>query len=285
MSERRLKKIGSNCRHLTISPVEGVITEDKKMSKCFDICVKHLKKFFPDVHAGEIIFHPYRLREDVRARLIQYCKDQELNEPSYSSGGFWKLAHDDVLNLGSLSAYRVFSPHFHLLCFGYFPRADEYFLDTGGWVYKNIRSVSLKIEIREDGSHANDVEAVAAYLLTHCGIELNESGKAVKTHRAFGLMSPRYFRLGTGECIYLSSFLLCPKCLEKSEKTHLLLYDIDDNPMLHHDYIDGVDEPCEVRVVTKIPNYILHAPEPRKPRPCFGVSAMLMTDNRHKKEV
>lgn len=264
---------------MTISPIEGVITENMKMSKVFDICVNHLKKFFPAVHAGEIIFHPYRLRADVRALLIQYCKDQELEEPSYASGGFWKLAHEDVLELGGIKEYCYFSPHFHLLCFGYFPKADEYFLQTGGWVYKNIRPVSLNIEVRPDGSHANDVESVAAYLLTHCGIELSDSGKAVKTHRAFGLMSPRYMRLGTGDCIYLSSFLLCPKCLEHSEKTHLLLYDIDDNPMLHHDYIDGVYDLCEVRVVTKIPNYVLHDPEPRKQRIEPMKSHMLMVDN------
>ena len=280
VSEKQLSKIGSNCRHLTISPVTGVITEDMKMSKIFDICVKHLKKFMPRVYAGEIIFHPFRIRADMRSRLIQYCKDQELSEPSYSSGGFWKLIHENVLELPSMRDYLYFSPHFHILCFGWFPNAKKYHENTGGWVYKNIRDVSLTIQVREDGSHANDVESVSAYLLTHCGFELSDSGKAVKTRRSFGLMSPRYMRLGVGEAIYLSSYLLCPECLKKSRKTHLQLYDADNNPILHTDFIDNVSEPSEVRVVTKIPNYVLHEPEPRNSYQFLSLTHMLMVDNR-----
>ncbi len=262
---KRLQKVGSNCRHLVISPKSGVITEDMPLSKVFDISVKHLKKHFPGVLAGEIFFHPFRLREYVRYQLIDYCKEKQIEEPSYSSGGFWKLAREDVLNLGSLDAYRVFSPHWHMLCFGYFPNAKDYNDSTDGWVYKNVRSVNLEITKREDGTHNDDVEAVASYLLTHCGIELNDAGKAVKTRRTYGLMTPRYFRRLDGYSFVLESFRLCPEC-----QTELIVCDENEIPKLHHRYDplaeDDIDDYVMCSVITKIPNYELHTPELRVKR-------------------
>ena len=252
------------------------------MAKSFDIFSKHIKTHFPDLIAGEIVFHPFRIRENIRLQLIDYCKQKQIDEPSYSSGGFWKLARDDVLELGSFDAYRVFSPHAHVICFGRFPYADEYYEQTGGWVYKNVRDIPLEITIREDGTHNDAVNTVFAYLLTHCCVEINENDRVRKCHRSFGLMSPRYFRRTEGYCIVLDSTLKCPECLEKGQTNDLLIIpgetgDIeklaDCHPSVREFYKDDLEyayfQYHRVPVHTKIPNYDLHNPEPRRTKTKF----------------
>ena len=273
----RIAYSARKCRHLVVSPPKGVLTEDMGLAKSFDIFSKHIKTHFPDLIAGEIVFHPFRIREEIRLRLIDYCKQKQIDEPSYSSGGFWKLARDDVLDLGSFEAYRVFSPHAHVICFGRFPNAKEYHEQTGGWVYKNIRDLPLEITIREDGTHNDAVNTVFAYLLTHCCVEINDNGRVRKCHRSFGLMSPRYFRRSEGYCIVLESTLKCPECLEKGKTSELVILsgEKDELPKVETFDCCWYDKPKtdielaytilpRVPIHTRIPNYDLHTPKPRQ---------------------
>ena len=198
-----------------VSPPKGVLTEDMGLAKSFDIFSKHIKTHFPDLIAGEIVFHPFRIREEIRLRLIDYCKQKQIDEPSYSSGGFWKLARDDVLDLGSFDAYRVFSPHAHVICFGRFPNAKEYHEQTGGWVYKNIRDLPLEITIREDGSAllgnpgASRAVGMACnknplLLIVPCHRVIGANGRL--TGFACGLEVKRYLLLLEKRCSIMADF-------------------------------------------------------------------------------
>ena len=148
----------------------------------------------------------------------------------------------------------------------------------GGWVYKNIRDLPLEITIREDGTHNDAVNTVFAYLLTHCCVEVNDNGRVRKCHRSFGLMSPRYFRRSEGYCLVLESTLKCPECLEKGKTSELVILsgEKDELPKVEDFYCCWNDKPKtdtelaytilpRVPIHTKIPNYDLHNPKPRKP--------------------
>lgn len=268
LTPTRLHTASKRCAHLILSPPQNILKETDDLKRCYDLATKELKKNFPDIIGAEIIFHPYRIREEIKTQLRAYRITHQKYEES--SNGFWQMVHDDVLNLGSVKPYVLFSPHYHLLAFGYFPKADEYHKKSGGWIYKNKRSVSLEIKTNPDGTFDDAVAQVAKYLLTHVGVELTEEGRACKTHRTYKLMTSRYLHKQPGYSFDQINYVLCPNCLEKGEAHELILTDEEENPLpsKYYDFdtyqmIENPNEPAHVRAKLQIPNYSLENPKPK----------------------
>ena len=123
------------------------------------------------VQAACVWYHPYRIRKDIKPILRQYKIRNGLN----GRVGFWKLAHDDVLNIGGLENYIEPGPHFHAIATGYLRDSKEYAADTGCG-YKKKRYLMQEIE----------VHTVAHYISTHA---CREAGKS--SVRYYGNLSYR----------------------------------------------------------------------------------------------
>ena len=135
-------------------------------------------------------YHPYRIPDEMKDRLRHYKYANKLP----SSTGFWKLAHDDVLGLGSLAAYVVPGPHFHAIASGYLMDFNEYSaLGIGG--YKKARYLNS----------LEDLETAAHYISTHACKEAKKS-----TVRYFGLIS--YSKLARDVGIDKPVDILCEVC-------------------------------------------------------------------------
>lgn len=134
--------------HVVIWPIFG--TEYKTTKEAYRAGVLLAKNL--GVVAGAIIFHPYRIQEDIKKELRKYRNEKGLP----SSVGFWRMARDDVLGLGSLAAYVVPGVHFHVLSQGYLPNYTEYAnLKQGG--YKKVRRLDTEA----------DISRVTHYLTSH----------------------------------------------------------------------------------------------------------------------
>jgi hypothetical protein len=136
---------------------------------------------------GAAVFHSHRIKEELKVPLLDALKGSGL------IGGLWAGAHADLLNLGSLDAYCVPGPHFHIL--GYYPKIvmkSDVFHSLTGWTYK------AKI------SHDRDIFKTARYLLTH--VAINGSSQAVTY---FGLASYNKTSVKSIKTVTLEA---CPKC-------------------------------------------------------------------------
>jgi hypothetical protein len=90
--------------------------------------------------------------------------------------GFWKLAHDDVLGIGSLENYLVSGPHFHAIAAGYLKHVRKFSDENGGAGYKKKRYLDYEKEVHE----------VSHYISTHA---CREAGKS--SVRYYGDLSYR----------------------------------------------------------------------------------------------
>ena len=103
------------------------------------------------VLGAAVVFHPYRVHEHLRGKLLRSLKD------SGEKGGIWRAIIENRLNLPSWKDAVYFSPHFHVL--GFYPRIkvqSTAFFKATGWMYKAI-----------DVKKARNVYQTARYLLTH----------------------------------------------------------------------------------------------------------------------
>ena len=106
-------------------------------------------------------YHPYRIREELKEHLRNYRRAHNLN----GRAGFWKLAHDDVLELGGLERYIVYAPHWHAIATGFLMKSNEFEEVTGGAGYKKKRYLEYEKEVHE----------VAYYISTHACMEWGKS--------------------------------------------------------------------------------------------------------------
>lgn len=213
------KKMVRRVNHFVLSPPPGFVGDDFNLNGLY----RRLYLFMKRNHlftGGLVIFHPYRLKSDIRKRLQAIIKENSNNVDIRDTGGLWALVHEDTLCLGSLSAYVYFSPHFHLLAFGGLPNATDFYRKTG-WVYKNIgrRDTAIRID-EKTGAIIDEIRSTAKYLLSHCCVQSNENGRLYKTYRFFGLCSParirvqKEFGVPVIRKVY-ESFLKCPVCGER----------------------------------------------------------------------
>ena len=211
----RNRKKTEQIRHITFSPPPGLIPESIGISGAFDYFLKMRKKG-NYLLGGWVMVHPYRIKKDIRGRLIDYMVSGDYRdniEDEY--GGFWRLIQQDVLNLGGLEPYVNWSPHFHVIGFGGLPDT-KLFVKKTGWNYFNHGPRDLEIREAEDGHWIDEVKITASYILTHAWIE-----KGKDSRRVFGICSSRNAAMMkdaiTGQPVVRlvkKSFLKCPVCGE-----------------------------------------------------------------------
>jgi hypothetical protein len=160
-------------------------------------------------------FHPFRIKKELKEYLRNYRRNNHLD----GRAGFWKLAHDDVLNLGGLKAYIEYGPHWHAIATGYLKNFVD--LDKKyGIGYKKRRYLDTEAKIYE----------VSHYISTHAA---REWGKA--SVRYFGNLS---YRILQRECVETKiKDVICPVCGASLEE-----YDCDEKGVCIQKLKDNITE-------------------------------------------
>lgn len=140
------------------------------------------------VTAGVKMFHPFRIKDDVKKALRSILSSDD-------SSGFWKFLRDDhnlgnidklngVLGTDFIDLYNcvVLAPHYHFICF------------PGNQMFTGNKELVLKKEYLSDGDNKNwtldSSEAVVrylTYLISHCG-QLNHKETYLRPISPFGEM-------------------------------------------------------------------------------------------------
>jgi hypothetical protein len=160
----------------------------KTLKESFTVLKARLKLL--GVEACVAWYHPYRIKDVLEPQLRRYRIANGIPQ----SVGFWQLAHDDVLNLGRLSAYIELGPHWHIIGSGYVMAADEYSTYRLGG-YRKVRYLSSE----------EDVNRVSYYISTHACREFGKS-----TVRYFGDLS--YSKLARDDGVEEIVDLRCELC-------------------------------------------------------------------------
>lgn len=142
-------------------------------------------------------FHPWAIKDEIKERLRKFRVDCDLD----NSVGFWQMVHDDVLGLGSMSAYLIYRPHFHAILSGYLMNATDYKqlgednpdLGLGGYKKGRLLDTDAKIE------------QTARYISTHACYEAKRS-----TVRYYGKIS--YSKLSRDEGQVTVEDVVCVVC-------------------------------------------------------------------------
>lgn len=219
-----------NPRHIVVSPP----AETYDLFRNYDTAKKQfralLKSQLYRLLGGAFVFHPYRVRADLKRQIASLLDTGEYN-------GKWDIIHKDALNLGSWKDYVTFSPHFHVMAYGSVPRSDVFHRVTGGWVYYNVGSRPLKIYKNEKGELVDEIQKTFAYLLTHCSVVVNpDTGRVRDCVTYFGIMARRALI----RCIDHGNFVVrrvyvsdihCEKCGGKM----ILCDSLTENPVIGFD--------------------------------------------------
>jgi hypothetical protein len=158
-------------------------------------------------------YHPYRIKKELKPVLRRYKIALGLN----GKVGFWKLAHDDVLNLDGVERYVESGPHFHAQATGFLMDAKEYSEKYDGAGYKKKRYLDTE----------EDVHQVAYYVSTHA---CREAGRS--SVRYFGKIS---YRMLAREMVKTEiKDIVCPHCGASLEEhdctdTGVILQKLKDN--------------------------------------------------------
>ncbi len=215
------KKVRS-MRHFVFSPPPGLLEPGISLDDAFQ-CWRSFHQIWGVLEGGCVIFHPYRLRDDVIVELKEYmsargsCASAE--REAYADGGYWRLAHLDVLGIGDMSNYVEWGPHYHVLGFGFVAVKSDVLYERSGWVYSNLGARSPGIRVcPESGVIVDEVDLTARYQLSHAGVERGPSGKYRNAYRWFGVCSVKNCKLDrtpvgtTVVRLTVNSVLLCPVC-------------------------------------------------------------------------
>lgn len=167
------------------------------------------------VKAAVVWYHPYRIKKELKDVLRAYRRTQGLD----GRAGFWKLAHDDVLNLGGLERYIEYGPHWHAIATGYLVNVTEYAEKTACG-YKKKRYLDTEDKVHE----------VAHYISTHA---CRESGKS--SVRYYGDLSYRMLKRDLVETKIKD--VVCSHCGAALEE-----YDCDDTGVITQKLKDKITE-------------------------------------------
>ncbi len=165
-----------------------------QMTRAF---TSHVDKHLPKNIGGLYIYHPHRIKPEIRKKIEQYtarkqdCKEkyknsrlqkrakprntteEEYEMDSVTSKGYWDAIHNNILNLPSQEDYVYFSPHYHIIHWGTMPNAAWYHARTKGWVYKitnHGKPIPLKIVIKDGQPLEDQLRAKITYLASHAGL-------------------------------------------------------------------------------------------------------------------
>ncbi|MBA7535006.1 hypothetical protein ES705_27256 [subsurface metagenome] len=176
--------------------------------------------------AGYIVFHPARLKEDIRYALRAH--NRVLMASGESTQPFWEHVHVDALGLGNLHDYFYWSPHFHVAGIGYLVNAKTYH-ELTGWIYKNRRPGGIPLGIRwnaQENRFEDDIYTLFAYLLSHAAYVPGK--RAVRT---FGYLNPKHVKRIGDQIVKHCHEAACPAC---------------GAPVIRYWYADGIpDRPEE----------------------------------------
>jgi len=205
-------------RHVVVSPPEGLLLPDISLEDAFKAFKKIRERFaLWDGGYGMVVFHPYRLRDELKDRLKLILGNRASQPEHYSKGGLWELIRQDPLHLGSWYQYVVWSPHFHVIGAGRPLVKSTVFASQSGWIYKNLGARKLEITINpKSGIIEDQLTLGIRYLLSHAAVERAE-WKFKNTYRFFGYASGKRSRLKKnrdGKVMYelIESDLRCPEC-------------------------------------------------------------------------
>lgn len=159
-------------RHLILSPpaswMPSGATPGEILQKLYTDTAEILKRYGL---SAIVIPHPYRLKDARRADAA----DRAIN-----SG---RNRYQVVLDLPSWEDWIEVEPHSHSLAYGTMPPFNQFYKETGGWVYKFIENKALK---------RHNYEAVISYLLSHAWVRGNQ-----KVARGYGNLAPARLRCVT----------------------------------------------------------------------------------------
>jgi hypothetical protein len=213
-TQRRKKRGPNSLYHLIFWPERREGRPYAGLTEAFKDANRLMKNM--GVTGAAIEYHPYRIKAELKPYLRRYRTIKGLN----GRAGFWKLAHDDVLNLGGIENYLVSGPHFHGPATGYLVNAKEYSEKHGGAGYKKKRYLDSEKSVHE----------VAYYISTHAGREWCKSSV-----RYFGNMS--YRMLAREKVKEEIKNIRCPVCSSKLEE-----YDCDDTGVIREKLKDNITE-------------------------------------------
>ena len=175
------KENARHLRHITLSAAPGDVTPFMGTDQ-----IHAIGKFWAKwvgIKGGMMVFHPWRILPDIRARLtIVIRRARGMGEEEYEKK-FWQAVREDLLRLGTWQDYVYWSPHFHIIGFGYICDSPN-FNKLTGWVVKQVRNVSQKQEWTGQRMK-DDIAALAYYLLSHCNVEIGK-----KSVMWIGCMTP-----------------------------------------------------------------------------------------------
>lgn len=198
------KKNSQNLRHWAFSPPQDMITPEMSYDKIKDIGKKFV--LFSGVTGGVLVFHPFRIRKEMHLKLIMHQKLLKFSEEEKEKK-FWQCARDDVLGLGDWREYCYWSPHYHVIGFGYVENSRELQSRTG-WVYNFIRNIPVQ-KIRMLDGVEDAIAQVCFYVLSHAAYQWLK-----KIPVWFGCCTPRNLRK-IGDPVpsdFDGMKLTCPKC-------------------------------------------------------------------------
>ncbi len=254
-------------RHIVISPPRQVVaaiverTEKDLEKRGIDLEKDHIR-YRNEFHL--IYMKKYRRKLDLIARAaglyayidvdhnIRLKKDREADNVDRTHD---KNRYRNIL-INSRWRHRViFSPHSHLMAWGYLPPVEEFYEKTGGWIYKNLGVVTSVAGLMDYLlSHAPDIQGMHGY--RPCG--------DLKKYRVQGEIKIPLFRK-------------CLECLEEGKaakdagmvlaKLQSVEYQCDDrrqNKLISWEFKGGLSQkPYRTTVI--IPIYERKPPDKLKP--------------------
>lgn len=198
------KTNAQNLRHWVFSPPSGVLVPTQDYDT-----IKVIGKKFVLAHGvtgGVLVFHPWRIREEVVPLLVHKLQTHKLSDEDKEKK-FWQAAREDILGIGNWRQYCYWSPHYHVIGFGYVQDARQLHSETG-WVYKHIRNVRVQVQRKPDGLD-DQIAALCFYVISHAAYQWTK-----KIPAWFGCCTPRNLKK-MGDPVpseFDGMKLVCPKC-------------------------------------------------------------------------
>ena len=200
--------------HYVVSPRKDEIGFDWSYQKIRQVGMKKARQM--GVTGGEGFFHPYRVTKPIKLRLKYLCRETTRMTEDEQERKFWELIREDALKLGSWKKYVEWSPHYHIIGFGRLPtqhtqeQKDQVKKIRGSWIVQWIRHVNTDRYFTGQDMHDEIIE-LAAYLLSHSGYEVTETGKGRNIPIDFGVCGRNQLKKW-GEPLIESNQVVCPKC-------------------------------------------------------------------------
>lgn len=187
---RRANHIKNVPRHISISPPSGRFptgTHEERVEglQRLVMATNNLTDEL-GIDAAVIFVHCYRIRHS-KAKELNDAASKDRSKPN---------RYTYALNQQNWEEYLIWSPHVHMLAFGYLENASEFHAKTG-WVYRN-----------HGARRGKDLEKTIFYLLTHAWVR-GENNKAVRAVRYWRGMSTRNLA-----CVTTTEKqeIICPVC-------------------------------------------------------------------------